>query len=156
LQKAEGPGEYAQILLSGLLPLVQGGCGACYLFQEEAGRFQFSGGYGYQQRSEIAPSFALGEGIVGQCAAERKAITLRDVPPEYIRIASGLGESPPRIIVAVPLLSLERVLGVIEVASFSPLTELQRATLDEVARAAALNLEILLRNMKTRELLERT
>src|SRR5262249_6082551 len=52
LQKTSSPSEFAQILLSRLVPLAEGGCGACYLFQEETGRFQFAGGYGYQQRSD--------------------------------------------------------------------------------------------------------
>jgi two-component system, sensor histidine kinase and response regulator len=155
LQNAESSEAFARLLLSNLLPLVQGGCGAFYLLDENASRFRFAGGYGYQPRDGMTASFALGEGIVGQCASEGKPITLRDIPDDYIRIVSGVGEAPPRFIVAFPLSSLERVQAVVEVASFSPLTSPQQALLDEVAGGAALNLEILQRNLKTHELFDR-
>ncbi len=154
LQRAETPAEFAKHLLSRLLPLVQGGCGVLYLFQESAGRFEFAGGYGHRQLGGPAPSFAPGEGLIGQCALDRTSITLKDVPRDYVRIASGVGEAPPRVVIAVPLVSLDRVLGIIEVASFGMLTDVQQMLLDEAAKVASLNLEILQRNLKTNELLE--
>jgi len=156
LQKTEGAQEFAQVLLSRLVPLVQAGCGALYLFHDDDQRFHFAGGYGFRQKHGIATAFAPGESIVGQCARERQAITLLDIPPDYITIASGVGEAPPRVIVAVPLTSLERVHAVLELALFHGLSPLQQTLLTEVAAVAAMNLEILLRNLKTRELLDRT
>jgi signal transduction histidine kinase/CheY-like chemotaxis protein len=156
LQKAETPEQLAQAVLTKLVPLVEAGCGAFYLFDEAAIRFRFIGGYGYQQHSGIERSYAPGEGIVGQCAQEMRTIELRNVPPEYIKIASGVGEAPPRLIVAAPVVSRHRALAVIEVALFGEMTAQQRALLEEVTAATALNLEVLQRNLKTRELLEHT
>jgi signal transduction histidine kinase/CheY-like chemotaxis protein len=156
LQKAETPQQLAQAVLTKLVPLVEAGCGAFYLFDEAATRFRFIGGYGYQQHSGIDRSYAPGEGIVGQCAQEMRTIELRNLPPEYIKIASGVGEAPPRLIVAAPVVSRLRALAVIEVALFGEMTAQQRTLLEEVTAATALNLEVLQRNLKTRELLEHT
>lgn len=156
LQSAETPEEFATLLLSSVMPLVNGGYGALYVLDQGSGRFRFAGGYGNVRTNEGEASFAPREGIVGQCATEKRAITLRDVPPEYVKIASGIGEAPPRVLVASPLVSLDRVLGVIEIGSFTPPSDLQRKLLDEVAVVTALNLEILLRNLRTKELLEET
>ena len=100
--------------------------------------------------------FAPGEGIAGQAAIERKVIVLSDVPADYVRISSGLGEAPPRFLAAVPITAQDRVLAVIEIASFTALTDQQRALLDEAAGMVALKLEVLQRNLRTRELLEQT
>ena len=50
--------------------------------------------YAYRERKSLSNQFRLGEGLVGQCALERERILLTDVPPDYIRISSGLGEAP--------------------------------------------------------------
>jgi two-component system sensor histidine kinase/response regulator len=155
LQKADNAGEFAQTLLSGVVPLVGGGCGALYLSDEGGARLRFVGGYGFVRRGDADPSFAVGEGITGQCAAEKRRLTVRDLPADYVTITSGVGAAPPRVLVAVPVVSLDRVLAVIEVASFGDMTVTQSALLDEVASAAALNLEVLQRNLRTRELLDR-
>ena len=154
LQKADTPEEFAQTMLAKLVPLVQGGCGAFYQFEQKDGRFHFSGGYGYQQRAGVSLSFADGEGIVGQCAVEKQRITLRDLPPDYMTIASGVGAAAPRMVVATPVVSLDRALAVVEIATFGEMTPVQTALLDEVCSAAALNLEILQRNRRMRDLLE--
>ena len=152
LQGAEQPDDFGRRLLSTLMPLVGGGCGAFYLFREEDGRFHFTSGYG-AERGREAISFAPGEGVAGQAALERKLLVLTDLPPDYVRIQSGLGQAAPRVLVAVPILAPERVLAVLELATFTPLEDEQRALLDEAAGMVALNVEVLLRNLRTRELL---
>jgi PAS domain S-box-containing protein len=156
LQEAETPEAFAQTLLTKLVPLVGGGCGAFYLLDETVGRFRFTGGYAHQQRPGTMLDFAPGERIVGQCAAEQQRLTLRDVPPDYVAIASGLGSAAPTLVIATPIVSLDRVLAVLEIATFTDTTPVQTALLDEVTRSAALNLEILLRNIRTEELLSKT
>jgi HAMP domain-containing protein len=154
LQTADAPEEFARRLMSKLVPVLQGLCGAFFLLDEAAQRFRFIGGYSYPKRDDLDWSFAMGQGIVGQCGKEKKTITLTDIPPNYINTISELIEVAPRAIVVVPVLSRERVLGVMEIASFAPLTDQQNALLEEVVNTAALNLEVLLRNLKTRELLD--
>ncbi len=153
LQGAEQPDEFGKRLLSKLVPLVGGGCGAFHLLHEVGGRFHFTSGYGFDGR-EDDKGFAPGEGITGQAAMERKVIVLSDIPAEYVRIRSGLGEAAPRFLAAVPIAAHDRVVAVIEIASFTELKDQQRALLEEAAAMVALMLEVLQRNLKTRELLE--
>ena len=75
--------------------------------------------YAYRKRKSVANEFRLGEGIVGQCAFEKQSIVIRDVPTEYVKISSGLGEAAPRNIVVLPVLFEGQVKAVIELASFT-------------------------------------
>jgi len=151
LQKSETPEDFAQALLSQLIPILKAGCGAFYLLDETSNHYTFISGYGYQQLNDIHLSFAIGQGLVGQCAKENKPLTIHNLPPDYIKIASGIGNSPPTSLFACPITSLGKVLAVLEIASFSDLTEPQKALLNEMTASAALNLEILRRNLDLRK-----
>jgi two-component system sensor histidine kinase/response regulator len=156
LQRVDNLHDFGQRLLSRLVPLLDGGYGAFYLFEETSGRFRLVAGYGYTAREGLSAIFAPGEGIVGQAAVEQTTITLNNVPAGYLRIASGLGEAPPCVVLAVPVTSLDRALAVIEVAAFSPLDEARQALLGEVRSMVALNLQILQRTLRTEQLLKQT
>jgi PAS domain S-box-containing protein len=153
LQGAEQPDDFGRRLLSKLVPLVGGGCGAFHLLNEGDARYHLVGGYGIEPNGQ-ADGFAKGQGIAGQAAVERRTIVLSDIPPDYVRIGSGLGDAPPRALAAVPIMTPDRVPAVVEVASFGALTDQHRALLDEAAGMVALKLEVLQRNLRTRELLE--
>ena len=153
LQGTEQPGEFGGRLLSRLVPLLGGGCGAFHLIHEADGRFHFTSGYGVQRRTEDH-GFAPGEGMAGQAALEQHAIFLSDIPAGYMRIGSGLGEATPHMLAVIPIMTQDRALAIVEVASFTSLTDQQRALLDETAGMVALKLEVLQRNLRTRELLD--
>ncbi len=65
--------------------------------------------YAYKEDKNVPKEFAIGEGLVGQCAIEKERILLTNVPSEYIKINSGLGEASPQNIVVLP--ELCRYLG---------------------------------------------
>jgi signal transduction histidine kinase/DNA-binding response OmpR family regulator/HPt (histidine-containing phosphotransfer) domain-containing protein len=155
LQGAEQPDDFGKRLLSTLVPLVGGGYGALHLLNEADDRYHFRAGYGCEEDYNDK-GFVRGEGMSGQAAIERKVLLLSDIPENYIQIRSGLGSSPARALAVVPIQTHDRVLAVVEVASFSALTEQQRALLDEASGMVALKLDVLLRNLRTRELLEQT
>ncbi|MCI0615763.1 PAS domain S-box protein, partial [bacterium] len=150
---AEQPDDFGRRLLSTLVPLIDAAYGAFHLFEEKDGQFHFVSGYGFEN-NRASGSFKPGEGIVGQAAVERKIIVVKDLPPNYIKIASGLGQSSPRILIAIPVATEDTVLAVIEVASFSELMNEQRTLLDEAAPMVALKLDVLQRNLRTMQLLE--
>jgi signal transduction histidine kinase/DNA-binding response OmpR family regulator len=155
LQGVEQTGEFGRRLLARLVPLAGGGCGVFYLGDEAGERFRFDAGYA-SGSPESAGGFASGEGIAGQAAAGRKVIVLSDLPANYLKIASALGNAPPRCAAAVPIATGDRVLAVVEIASFAEPTPQQRALLEEAAGMVALRLDVLLRNLHTRELLAET
>ena len=81
-----------QMLLSELAPLVQAHQGSVYHVTGTAEMALLSS---YAQTGELrlAPRIALGEGLVGQCAVEKKRILLPDVPSDFVTISSSLGRS---------------------------------------------------------------
>ena len=92
--------------------------------------------------------------MVGQCASERKPITLANLPPDYLRMTSGLGGAAPAHARAWPLMSQDTLLGVLEIASFRAFNSTERALLEELLPVVAMSLEILQRNLHTRQLLD--
>ncbi len=122
--------EFGQRLLSGLVPVLGGGVAGFYLFEEDPACSDELPPTASQTDTASADSFRLGEGLVGQCAQERKTVTLTNLPPDYLQIASGLGTAAPVQAVALPLLSRDSLLGVLEIASFQ---RLQHAA-EDIAR----------------------
>ena len=83
---------------------------------------------------------SLGEGLVGQCAVEKQRIILNDVPPDYTRVSSSLGDAVPSSIVVLPLLFEGEIKAVIELASLQAVhadePDLPRTADDEHRRRA--------------------
>ena len=113
----------SSMILSELAPLVSAQHGVFYTLAslDDGGEpvLRYQAGYGYKERKHLANQFRLGEGLVGQCAQEKERILLTDVPGDYVRINSGLGESPPLNIIVLPILFEGSVRAVVELASFS-------------------------------------
>jgi len=154
LQQAEDFRSLTQTAVSKIAPVIGAGHGAFYVADTE-GSYKLLASYGYRERKHLNHSFAAGEGLVGQCAMEKTPIMLT-APKDYIRINSGLGEGPPACIIVQPIIHNDRVLGVLEMASFQPFSERETAVLDALQPVLATSMEILDRNLKTRELLKAT
>jgi signal transduction histidine kinase/DNA-binding response OmpR family regulator/HPt (histidine-containing phosphotransfer) domain-containing protein/HAMP domain-containing protein len=149
--------DLARVLMARLTPVAGAQVGVFFHFDAEAGELILMGSYGYRQRKGLATAFHLGEGLIGQCAREKQPIEIRDIPPDYIRISSGLGEALPRALLAVPVLATDgRLLAVVELATLTPFDDRSRELLDSLVEPLALSLEIFERNQRTRELLDET
>lgn len=154
LQQAEDFRGLAQSAISKIAPTIGAGHGAFYVIDGE-GAFQLFASYGYRERKRLNNRFRPGEGLIGQCAMERSTIQLI-TPPDYIRIGSGLGEGAPTCVMVLPIIHGARVLGVLELASFGQFKERDKALLDALLPVLATSMEILDRNLKTKELLVAT
>ncbi|HEV2950883.1 MAG TPA: HAMP domain-containing protein, partial [Actinomycetota bacterium] len=128
-----------QLIMSELAPAVSAQHGAFFLadHDEDSGDYelQLLASYGYTRRKSVSNRFKLGEAIVGQAALEKKAIVITQAPEDYIKIASGLGEAAPTSIIVLPVLFEENVMAVIELASFTPFTEVQQTFLDQLSES---------------------
>ncbi len=92
--------------------------GAFYIFDDEKERLINIATYAYQRRKYINQEFKIGQGLVGQAAYEKDIIYRAELPDDYITISSGImGDKKPGSILIVPLISDEKVQGVIELAS---------------------------------------
>ncbi|HEX9104117.1 MAG TPA: HAMP domain-containing protein, partial [Polyangia bacterium] len=117
-----------RMLMSELTPLVGAHHGAFYLMDWEGGAplLKLTSTYAYRERKSVNNRFHLGQGLVGQCALEKKTIVVQKAPPDYIRISSGLGEASPLQIIVLPVLFEGAVKAVIELASFSPFSAIHQ------------------------------
>ncbi|HSX85616.1 MAG TPA: PAS domain S-box protein, partial [Cellvibrio sp.] len=154
LQQIDNFSELSRKVLSTLCPLVGAGHGVFYVNEEEG--LHLLGGFGYRERKQLKQRFAIGEGLVGQCALEKTPITLIDPPADYITINSGLGESLPRVIAILPILHNDRLLGVLELASFQPFGKREMDLLDALMPILGMSMELLERSLHTRTLLSET
>ncbi|MDY7560273.1 response regulator [Pseudomonas sp. 10B1] len=96
---------------------------AMYVRQENGG-FRRIASYGFSREQEQhEQSIYSGEGVIGQAAQQDKIITLDEVPQDYFKVSSGLGEGSPRSVIVVPTSNDDEVNGVIELGFLRPLTE---------------------------------
>ncbi|MBM7060310.1 response regulator [Pseudomonas sp. UL073] len=156
LHSARGFAELGDSFLSAVAPLLGIGSATAYGYEESQGRLTLLSQYAAAPLTAPQRHIRLGEGLVGQCATDRRAISLDQLPADYLHITSSLGDAAPRAVTALPLLRGERLLGVIELASFRPLTASQQSLLDELLPLLAMNVEILERTVHTHQLLDET
>ncbi len=145
------------MILSELAPLVLAQHGVFYVMNSSHGSgptLEFQAGYGFEERKSMATSFRLGEGLVGQCALEKKRILLTEVPSDYVRINSGLGSSSPLNIIVLPILFEGSVRAVVELASFSPFSPIHQTFLDQLTESIGLVLNTVEANTLTDDLLQ--
>jgi signal transduction histidine kinase/HAMP domain-containing protein/ActR/RegA family two-component response regulator len=150
----------SNMILSELAPLVSAQHGVFYTLAsiENDGEpvLRYQAGYGYRERKHLANQFRVGEGLVGQCAKEKERILLTDVPGDYVRINSGLGESPPLNIIVLPILFEGSVRAVVELASFSHFSPTHQAFLDQLTESIGLVLNTIEANTLTENLLKQS
>jgi signal transduction histidine kinase/CheY-like chemotaxis protein len=156
LQAAATVPEFGQRLLSSLVPILGGGVAAFYTSDEAGKRLARVAGYGLAALADAPPSIRFGEGLVGQCAHERKPVRLTGLPPDYLHVQSSVGRTPPVQATALPVLAQDALLAVVELASLRAYSAREQALLDELLPLTAMSLQILTRNLRTEELLAET
>jgi CheY-like chemotaxis protein/HAMP domain-containing protein len=143
------------LILSEMAPLVNASHGVFYLSKadDEEEFLELVASYAYTERKHLAKRFRMREGLIGQCAFEKRRILLVDVPGSYVQISSGLGEAAPLNIVVLPVLFEGDVKGVLELASFSEFSETHQTFLDQLMESIGIVLNTIAANMRTEGLL---
>ena len=146
----------ARMILAELAPLVGVQRGVFYLadLDGEPSRLGLLATYPRQLKPEPAARIKFGEGLLGQCAEDRRRIVLRDVPPDYATISSALGGATPRSIVLLPILFEDETRAVIELASVEDLSEIHLAFLDQLAESIGIVLSTITANMRAEDLVQ--
>jgi HAMP domain-containing protein/signal transduction histidine kinase len=159
--------DVASLIMSELTPVVSAQHGAFFLAMplvdgedlhsadDDQFELRMLGSYGYSMGS-MPTSFRPGEGLIGTAAMEKRTILVENAPSGYLKISSGLGEAPPAQVIVLPVLFEGQVLGVIELASFTPFTHIQKDFLNQIAEMIATSVNTISVNTKTERLLRQS
>ena len=130
--------------------------GALYLYNEDKNVLVNLATYAYNRKKFFKQEFRIGEGLIGQCAYEQDIIYRTEIPDDYATITSGiLGDKKPKSILIVPLITDEKLQGVIEFASLDDqIPELTIRFLREMGEIIARTIFNLRINQKTEKLLQ--
>jgi signal transduction histidine kinase/HAMP domain-containing protein/CheY-like chemotaxis protein len=148
----------SKLILSELAPLVnaQHGVFYTYVMHDETPKLELLASYAYKRRRGVPTVFEIGEGLIGQCAYEKRRFLLSEVPSDYIQISSGLGGAAPRDIIVLPVLFEGEVKAVIELASFGKFSETHKLFLDQLTESIGIVWNTIAANMRTEDLLKQS
>jgi HAMP domain-containing protein/signal transduction histidine kinase/ActR/RegA family two-component response regulator len=148
----------SRMIMSELTPLISAHHGAFFLMDTEADPpiLKLTNTYAYRERKGVPNRFQVGEGLVGQCALEKKCILVANAPSDYIQISSGLGEAPPLSIIVLPILFEGEVKAVIELASFNSFSMIHQIFLDQLSESIGVVVNMIMANMRTEQLLQQS
>ena len=144
-----------RLIMSELTPLVNAHCGIFYM--NEPGKDQEPSlkplaGYACTE-AELEREFRFGEGLVGASAREKRRIFVKDLPPDYLEVTSGLGSGKPSNVLVLPVLFEDEVMAVIELASFEEFSAIHLLFLDQLRESIGIVLNTIGANMRTEGLL---
>jgi CheY-like chemotaxis protein/signal transduction histidine kinase/HAMP domain-containing protein len=156
LQGQRDLGTVGRMLLSELAPLVNAQQGVIYqVDSEQQGTLVLLSAFantpdGYQQQ------LRFGEGLVGQCAAEKRRLFITELPENAVPIRSGLFQAVPRNVIVLPVLFEDRVKAVIELASLSTFNASHLAFLEQLTSSIGIVLNSIEATMQTEALLKQS
>lgn len=135
---------------------VQGGVYVKNYDTEDDLYFEMTAAIAFGREKIAKGKIKLEEGLVGRCASEKLTIYLTEIPDNYPRIKSGLGNATPNVIVLVPMKTNEEVLGVVELISFKEYEDFEIEFLEKVGDDMAVTVANVITNQKTVRLLEQS
>ena len=155
LQSSEDFTTFSANLLSRISGSVELLYGVFYLGESDRKCFTQVGAYALDP-SQKPRTFALREGLVGQSAAERRALTVASTAENLTQVSAGMVTLSPGTLYFFPLVAHGAVVAVIELAPIQPLTDRQRTLIEALLPTVALSTEILVGSIETKKLLTQT
>jgi HAMP domain-containing protein/CheY-like chemotaxis protein/signal transduction histidine kinase len=146
-----------RLLLTELTPLVNAHMGVIYQVENEdspqlhlLSAYAGDGAYPHQQIVQF------GEGLVGQCAMDKRQRVVSDIPSDTVPISSALLRVVPRNLVVLPVLFENQVKAVIELASITSFTTSQMTFLEQLTDSIGIVLNSIEATMQTEGLLKQS
>ncbi len=146
----------AELIMDELAPLVGAQHGTFFLSEAANGNTQLRliAGYGLRTDKAAPIQYRLGQSLIGQVAKSKRPIVVANLPEGYVKISSGLGEAPPANLAVLPILFEDQVVGVIELAAFTPFSPVQTDFLEQLTETLGVNFNTIIANARTDTLLE--
>ncbi|HLJ37924.1 MAG TPA: response regulator [Steroidobacteraceae bacterium] len=157
----QGQGDLVAVshmVLSELAPLVNAHQGVLYRHsrQDTESYLELVASYASGPESKLPQVLRFGEGLLGQCAMEKKRMLLESVPPDYVRVTSALGSTAPANVVILPVLFEGEVKAVLELASLRTFSPTNLSFLSQLAETIGIVLNTIEANMRTSNLLRQS
>jgi PAS domain S-box-containing protein len=145
--------NYTQNVISSIVTYLEANLGAFFILEEN--ELSVSATYAYdKQYSDAKTRINAEDGLLGQCIKEKELLYLVQIPANYVKIKSGLGEAAPKCLVIMPLIYRDQVYGAIEIASVKELAAHHLEFVQKSAEEIASELGALKTQTHTQTLLE--
>jgi signal transduction histidine kinase/CheY-like chemotaxis protein/HAMP domain-containing protein len=146
----------AELIMEELAPLLGAQHGTFFLTEEREGerRLRLIAGYGLRADKDAPIQYRIGQSLIGQVAKSKQPIVVDQIPQDYIKISSGLGEAQPTNLAIMPILFEDEALGVVELASFTKFSPVQLAFLEQLAETLGVSVNAIIANSRTDALLD--
>ena len=146
-----------RLLLSELTPLVNAHQGVIYQIEsEEAQGLKLLSAYADDGANGHPQALRMGEGIIGQCALDKRRMLITEMPETAVPISSALFKVRPRNNIVLPVLFENQVKAVIELASIHEFTALQTMFLEQLTTSIGIVLNSIEATMQTEGLLKQS
>jgi HAMP domain-containing protein/CheY-like chemotaxis protein len=145
-----------RMLLSELTPLVNAHQGVIYRMESEGSELKLLSAFADAGKDGHPEHLDLGEGLLGQCAVEKRRMLVSDLPGGTVPVSSGLFEAVPRNVIVLPVLFEDQVKAVIELASLSTFTASHLAFLEQLTASIGIVLNSIEATMQTEGLLKQS
>jgi HAMP domain-containing protein/CheY-like chemotaxis protein/signal transduction histidine kinase len=146
-----------RLLLTELAPLINAHMGVIYQVENpESPQLRLLSAYA-DDGTNPHPQFAqLGEGLIGQCALDKRQRLVSDVPSDAVPINSALMRVLPKNLVVFPVLFENQVKAVIELSSVACFTTSQITFLEQLTDSIGIVLNSIEATMQTEGLLKQS
>ncbi|MBI2770711.1 MAG: response regulator, partial [Burkholderiales bacterium] len=143
------------LILSELAPVVGAQQAEFYVlrYTHEQPKLRLMASYASDGHGSYGKEVDLGQGLVGQCAYDKKKILLTSSIPDSLRISSGLTEVAPLNVLVLPIIFEGQVRGVVELASVERFNPTHQAFLDQLTESIGIVINTIEANMRTEDLL---
>jgi len=145
-------------IVTNLIKYLKANQGALYIIDDldegEEPTMSMKACYAWDKKKFLNQKIYRGEGLAGQAWQEGDIVYLTDVPQNYIRITSGLGDANPTSVLIVPLKVNDQIFGVVEIASFTAFQDYEIEFVQKIAESIASSISSVKVNARTQRLLE--
>ena len=124
--------KYCEKLLTNLSKKFEIVQGVVFLIQGDEEVYYPAGKYAYFNDEPPKP-FKTGETLPGQVARNKQLLLIDDIPEGYVKVVSGLGTSSPKHLLIIPVLNDDKVIGILEIASFKTFDEEMKAAMEKLS-----------------------